>query len=69
MKELNFTCAKCGNTQCQIDEFRAAGGFWGKIFDVQSKRFTSVTCSKCQYTEIYRAPSSTIGNIFDFFTN
>lgn len=69
MPELNFICSKCGNTQYEIGEFRATGGFLSKIFDVQSKRFTTVTCKKCQYTEIYRTDSSTIGNIFDFFTN
>ena len=69
MPELNFTCSKCGNTHYEIGEFRAAGGFLSKLFDVQSKRFTTVTCKKCQYTEIYRTDSSTIGNIFDFFTN
>ena len=69
MQELNFTCTKCGNMQCEIGEIRAAGGFLGKIFDVQSKRFTIVTCTKCKHTELYRAKSSAMGNIFDFFTN
>jgi len=69
MQELNFTCPKCKNTQCDVDEMRAAGGFLTKIFDVQSKRFTTVTCTKCSYTEIYRTKSSMLGNVFDFFTN
>ena len=69
MQELNYTCAKCGNTQYDVGEMRAAGGFLSKLFDVQSKRFTTVTCTRCQYTEIYRASSSMLGNIFDFFTN
>ena len=69
MQELNYTCPKCKNTNYDIGEFRAAGGFLSKIFDVQSKRFTTVTCRNCQYTEIYRASSSMLGNIFDLFTN
>ena len=69
MSQLNYTCPKCGDKQYDVGEFRAAGGFLTKIFDVQSKRFTTVTCSKCRYTEIYKAPSSMLGNIFDFFTN
>jgi len=69
MAEFNYTCPKCANVECEVDEFRAAGGFLGKIFDVQSKRFTTVTCTRCQYTEIYRAKSSMLGNIFDLFTN
>ena len=69
MEGLNYTCPKCGNVSCDVGEFRATGGFLGKIFDVQSKRFTTVTCTNCQYTEIYRTSSSMLGNIFDLFTN
>jgi predicted nucleic-acid-binding Zn-ribbon protein len=69
MQQLNYTCPKCGNKQCDTDEFRAAGGFLSKLFDVQSKRFTTVTCTRCKYTEIFKADSSMLGNIFDFFTN
>ena len=38
------------------------------IFDVQNKRFATVTCTNCHYTEIYRTDSSNLGNVFDFFT-
>jgi predicted nucleic-acid-binding Zn-ribbon protein len=69
MQDLNYTCPKCKNTQCDVDEFRAAGGFLSKVFDVQSKRFSTVTCTRCQYTEIYRTSSSTLGDVFDFSTN
>ncbi len=68
MNQLNFKCPKCANNACEIGEIRAAGGFWSKIFDVQGKKFTSVTCNKCKYTEFYAAESSKLGNIFDFFT-
>jgi len=69
LNQINFKCPKCSNRQCDVGEFRAAGGFFTKIFDVQSKRFTTVTCTRCKYTEIYQAPSSMLGNIFDFFTS
>lgn len=68
MAELNFTCAKCGFDQYEVDEFRATGGFVSKVFDIQNKKFTTVTCARCRYTEIYKTDSSMIGNIFDFFT-
>ena len=67
--QLNYTCPKCGNNTYETSEFRATGGFLSKLFDVQSKRFTTVTCSRCTYTELYRAQSSTLGDVFDFFTN
>ncbi|MFQ5771321.1 MAG: zinc ribbon domain-containing protein [bacterium] len=69
MEGLNYTCSKCAHTQYEVGEFRATGGFWTKIFDIQSRRFTTVTCTRCRYTDIYKADSSLLGNIFDFFTN
>jgi predicted nucleic-acid-binding Zn-ribbon protein len=42
---------------------------FAKVFDVQNKRFTTVTCRRCTYTEIYRTESSRLGDVFDFFTN
>ncbi|MBC8385007.1 MAG: zinc ribbon domain-containing protein [Candidatus Cloacimonetes bacterium] len=69
MQDSRYICPKCGNTQYETDEFRATGGFLSKVFDVQSKKFSTVTCTRCKYTEIYKASSSTLGNIFDLFTN
>jgi len=69
MTGISYRCPKCSNTQCEVGEIRAAGGFWSKIFDVQGKRFTTVTCMRCSYTEFFRADTSMLGNIFDFFTN
>ncbi len=68
MQRLNYVCPKCSNTQYEIGEFRAAGGFWAKVFDVQNAKFSTVTCTKCRYSEIYKADSSMLGNIFDFIT-
>jgi uncharacterized protein len=62
-----FKCPKCSNSQYEVDEFRAVGGFWTKGFDIQNKRFTTVTCTRCKYTEIYKVKSSELSNVFDFF--
>ncbi len=67
--DLKYTCPKCKNTQCETGEFRATGSFFTKLLDVQSKRFSTVTCTRCKYTELYKADSSMLGNIFDFFTS
>ncbi|MDP6377992.1 MAG: zinc ribbon domain-containing protein [Pseudomonadales bacterium] len=69
MQHRNWECPKCHNCEFDTDQFRAAGGMFAKIFDVQNKRFTTVSCTRCQFTEIYRIDSSTLGNVFDFFTN
>ena len=63
-----YRCDKCGNTAFESSEFRATGGFLTKIFDIQSKRFTTVTCTRCKYTELYKCDQSALGNVFDFFT-
>lgn len=69
MNHDNWGCPKCENRDFEVDEFRATGGMFAKIFDVQNKKFSTVSCTQCGYTEIYRTTSSTIGNVFDFFTN
>ena len=70
MQHENWSCPKCNHKECEIGEIRVAGGFWTKIFNVQSKKYASVSCLKCSYTEFYRGqPSSRIANVFDFFTN
>jgi len=69
MENLNYNCPKCGWQQYDVSEMRATGGFFSKIFDVQTRKFTTVTCTRCRYTEFYKADSSMLGNIFDFFTD
>ena len=66
---LKYTCPKCQNKTCKVGEMRATGGFWTKIFNIQNQKFSSVTCEKCSYTEFYKAPTSALSNIFDFFAN
>ncbi len=68
MVATNFKCAKCSNTEYESSEFRDTCGFLSKLFDVQSRKFTTVTCTRCRYTEMYKADSSALGNIFDLFT-
>lgn len=65
----NWTCPKCNNNNHERDEIRATGGMLSKLFDVQNKKFTTITCTNCRYTELYKGESSILGNIFDLFTN
>ncbi|WP_343766564.1 zinc ribbon domain-containing protein [Gangjinia marincola] len=69
MKPLQYTCPKCRHHQYTIGEMRATGGRFSKLFNIQTEKFSSVTCKQCKYTEFYKAPSSALGNFFDFFTN
>lgn len=67
MHQRKYVCPKCGSKQYELDEIRTVGGRLAKLFDVQNKKFTVVSCSQCKYSELYKGDTSTLGNIFDFF--
>jgi len=69
MHHENWKCSKCDYSEFELGEIRVAGSFWTKIFNIQNKKFGSISCSKCSYTEFYKnQPSSGLGNVLDFFT-
>tara|TARA_B100001093_G_scaffold496197_1_gene541542 strand:+ start:441 stop:719 length:279 start_codon:yes stop_codon:yes gene_type:complete len=63
----NWECPKCSNTSFEVGEFHSAGSKAAKIFDIQNTKFSTITCEKCSYTEIYKCPNDQLSNIFDFF--
>ncbi len=67
MENLNFTCPKCGGSEYETDEIRVKGGSLKNIFDVRSKRFTTVTCKRCNYTELYKGDPTTPTDMGDSF--
>lgn len=69
MRHQNWKCPKCSNREFETDELSTTGGGFSKFFNIQNKKFTTVTCTKCNYTELYKGESSTLGNILDFFGN
>lgn len=48
------------------DQFQATGGDFAKIFDVQNKKFITISCNNCGYTELYKSGTSAGMNLFDF---
>ena len=68
MNHPNWTCPKCNHDEFDTDRFRASGGGLAAIFDIEDKKFTTVSCERCGYTEMYRAKSSSLENILDLFT-
>ena len=52
IKTAPYVCAKCQYTNCDMDEFRATGGNFPEILDVQNKKFTPLSCKQCGHTEI-----------------
>ena len=69
MEQKQYVCPKCGCTSFESDQFQATGGNFAKIFDVQNKKFITVSCTRCGYTELYKMQTDAGWNILDFLTN
>ncbi|WP_340113905.1 zinc ribbon domain-containing protein [Maribellus mangrovi] len=66
----HFSCPKCSGWEYETDEIRTTGAGFTKYFNIQNRRFTTVSCKRCGYTEFYRAGRSGGGsNVLDFLTN
>lgn len=66
MDKMQYICDKCGNRHFESDQFQATGGNFSKIFDIQNKKFITVSCTKCGYTELYRSETDSSWNVLDF---
>lgn len=66
MTQRQYMCQKCGCTQYESDQFQATGGNFAKIFDIQNKKFITVSCAQCGYTELYKDNGNDGSNILDF---
>ena len=58
-------CPKCGCTEVEFDDIATTGTGFSKLFDIQNRRFTVISCIDCGYSELYRGQSK--GNVVDFF--
>lgn len=67
MQNLNFTCAKCSHTECESSQVRMSGGGISAFFNLENKRFSTVTCARCGYTEMYKGEVSALAKVFDLF--
>lgn len=66
MDQQQYICQKCGNRTYEHDQFQATGGNFAKLFDVQNKKFVTITCTRCGYTELYKQQGDTGMDILDF---
>lgn len=69
MERVHYKCDKCGCTRYESDQFQATGGNFAKIFDVQNKKFYTVSCTNCGFTELYKAAGSQGWDVLDFLLN
>ena len=61
----NWRCPKCESRSFDTGELRGEGGGWSSFFDINTRRFLSVSCNGCGYTEFYRETASTGSKILD----
>lgn len=54
MEKHQYICPKCGCQQYESDRLQATGGNFAKIFDIQNKKFVTISCATAGYTELYR---------------
>lgn len=67
MRKSRYTCPKCQHHQYDSGQARTTGGFWSKVFDIQNRKFITISCQKCGYTEFYAKKGNTAENILDLF--
>ena len=66
MDKKQYICEICGCHSYVHDQFQATGGNFAKIFDVQNKKFITISCHDCGFTELYKAQTSDGWNVLDF---
>lgn len=69
MQPKNYVCQKCGNKKADVDNIRTTGSGFTRYFNIQNRKFLAVSCTKCGFTEFYKAEkTSGASNILDFIT-
>ncbi|CAM3066494.1 DNA-binding protein [Lactococcus hircilactis] len=67
--ERQYSCIKCGNHHFEQDHFQSTGGEFSKLFNVQHKKFITISCAQCGFTELYKSKTSSGMNVLDFLMN
>ena len=65
----SYTCPKCGSTSYETGQIRVSGGVWSSVLDVENKRYGTVSCTKCGYTEFYKQTVSRTEKVLDFLAD
>lgn len=60
-------CPKCGHDEADVGGVAMTSDGLGKFLDIQTNKFTAVSCTNCGYTELYRADRSRGDDIVDVF--
>lgn len=55
MQKQTYQCPKCGHKTYIRDQFHASGGSTAALFDIPNRKFMTISCAACGYTELFRA--------------
>jgi hypothetical protein len=69
MEKKTWYCPKCENMTNEEDTVTMTGRTWSRFMNIQNRKFTAITCTKCHYTELYKGVSKGWESVVDFFGN
>jgi predicted nucleic-acid-binding Zn-ribbon protein len=66
MLKPNYSCPKCQCQNYSAEKVAMTGDLLDRLLNWQRKKFISVSCVSCGYTEFYKAKTGKLENITDF---
>lgn len=60
-----YQCLKCGGEKYEVGETRSSGGILSSLFEVETEKFSFISCTHCGYTEFYRCERSVLRGLYD----
>ena len=69
MENKTWHCSKCQNMKFEEDVVTMTGKSWSRFMNIQNRKFTAITCTKCQLTEFYKGTSKGWESVIDFLGN
>lgn len=69
MEHKNWKCPKCNNKDFETDTISTTGTGFSRFFDIQNRKFATLSCARCGYTEMFKmSKTGTLSNLLDLFT-
>ncbi|MBV2133737.1 zinc ribbon domain-containing protein [Pseudomonas sp. MAP12] len=56
---------KCDCEKYEVGETRNSGGILSSVFEVETEKFSFISCSHCGHTEFYRCERSALRALYD----
>ena len=69
MENKTWHCPKDQTMKFEEDVVTMTGKSWSRFMNIQNRKFTAITCTKCQFTEFYKGTSKGLESVIDFLGN